>query len=218
MKDMPQSLFEGYVAFKYHRLRIERARYQELAAKGQKPEVMLVGCCDSRAAPETIFDATPGDIFVVRNVANLVPPYNPHGDFQSTSAALEFGVQALQVRHIVVLGHARCGGIKAALEEGGEPLSPGDFIGRWISLIKPAKDELNALETEPENRLQALEMLSIRRSVENLRTFPYIRARCDSGDLQLHGAYFDIETGLLSWFDKAAQTFRPVDDGAKIPV
>ena len=115
MSGIPRSLFEGYVAFKYGKLRSERARYRELAARGQKPEVMLIGCCDSRAAPETIFDASPGELFVVRNVANLVPPYEPDGEYHSTSAALEFGVQALKVKHIVVMGHARCGGIAAAL-------------------------------------------------------------------------------------------------------
>lgn len=218
MKDMPQSLFEGYVAFKYGRLRTERARYHELAAKGQKPEVMLVGCCDSRAAPETIFDAIPGQLFVVRNVANLVPPYEPDGDFHSTSAALEYGVQALKVKHIVVLGHARCGGIQAALDGYVDPLSPGDFIGKWISLIEPAKAALAEVSPSPASRLEALEKLSITKSIENLMTFPYIRIPNERGQLKLHGAYFDIETGILSWFDKAAQTFRTVDDGAKIPV
>ncbi|MEM6665537.1 MAG: carbonic anhydrase [Pseudomonadota bacterium] len=218
MKDIPQSLFEGYVAFKYGHLRTQRARYRELAATGQTPEALIVGCCDSRAAPETIFDAAPGELFVVRNVANLVPPYDPDGSFHSTSAALEYGVQALKVQHIVVLGHARCGGIQAVLDEGSEPMSPGDFIGKWISLAGDARAELDTLSPPPENRAEALEKLSIMNSIANLRTFPCIRILEDKGRLKLHGAYFDIETGHLSWFDKAAGMFRLVEDGAKIPV
>ncbi|MCB1491645.1 MAG: carbonic anhydrase, partial [Rhodobiaceae bacterium] len=174
MSGIPRSLFEGYVAFKYGKLRSERARYRELAARGQKPEVMLIGCCDSRAAPETIFDASPGELFVVRNVANLVPPYEPDGEYHSTSAALEFGVQALKVKHIVVMGHARCGGIAAALAKDSEPLSPGDFIGKWISLAETAKKNVFATEPRPENLTEALELQSIRQSIANLLTFPCI--------------------------------------------
>src|SRR3970040_233863 len=131
---LPARLIDGYQAFRSTRLPFEQTRFRELADVGQSPEVMLIGCCDSRVSPEVVFDAAPGELFVVRNVANLVPPYTPDGAQRAVSAALEFAVQALRVKHIVVLGHARCGGIRAYAEQG-EPLSPGDFIGRWMELI-----------------------------------------------------------------------------------
>src|SRR5580693_10727870 len=137
MAPFPQQLLDGYQAFTTQRLPTEQTRYRELSERGQSPEVMVIGCCDSRVSPEVIFDAHPGELFVVRNVANLVPPYAPDGAYHGVSAALEFAVQALRVKHIVVLGHARCGGIRAFADEGA-PLSPGDFIGQWMSLIAPA--------------------------------------------------------------------------------
>jgi carbonic anhydrase len=155
MKDMPRALFEGYIAFKYGRFRTERARYRELADTGQKPELMVIGCCDSRAAPEVIFDAVPGQVFTVRNVANLVPPYDPDGEFHGTSAALEYAVQALHVKHILVLGHARCGGIAASLARDTNPLTRDDFIGKWISMVDAARGDLEAMDPPAENRIEA---------------------------------------------------------------
>jgi carbonic anhydrase len=136
----PHRLVEGYRQFAEGRLRHEQDRYRELAEGGQSPEVMVIGCCDSRVSPEVIFDARPGELFVVRNVANIVPPYEPDGRAHGVSAALEFGVAALKVKHIVVLGHARCGGVKAFAEKV-EPLSPGDFIGNWMRLMAPAAEK-----------------------------------------------------------------------------
>src|SRR6478609_8491011 len=135
----PERLLKGYQTFIDERLPRERSRFEELAARGQRPEIMLIGCCDSRVSPEVIFDASPGEIFVARNVANLVPPFETGGDYHSTSAALEFAVQALKVKHIVVLGHGRCGGIRAFADDT-EPLSPGDFIGKWMTLVRPAAE------------------------------------------------------------------------------
>src|SRR4051812_26491618 len=137
----PQRLTEGYRAFLDERLPREKDRYEALAEQGQSPEILIIGCCDSRVSPEVIFDASPGEMFVVRNVANLVPPFETGGDFHGTSAALEFAVQALRVKHIVVLGHARCGGIRAFADDTA-PLSPGDFIGRWMSMIAPAAERI----------------------------------------------------------------------------
>lgn len=139
--EFPLRLREGYVSFLNDRLPKERSRYEVLAERGQRPEILVISCCDSRVSPEVIFDASPGELFVVRNVANLVPPFETSGDFHGTSAALEFAVQALKVKHIVVLGHQRCGGIKAFANET-EPLSPGDFIGKWMSQIRPAAEAL----------------------------------------------------------------------------
>ena len=222
--DFPDSLLDGYRSFRDHRYEPERARYRALAEHGQTPEVMVIACCDSRSAPETIFHAAPGEIFVVRNVANLVPPYEPDGRHHSTSAALEFAVQSLRVRHIVVLGHGRCGGIRAALHPEAEPLSPGDFIGKWMTLLGPAARAVAADaatgagpgagpgagggQTEGE-RQTALERASIRHSVANLRSFPCVSILEDRGRLHLHGAWFDIADGELWTMDPATGDFSP---------
>ena len=138
----PPRLLTGYRSFLSGRFVSEQQRFRDLAQAGQKPSVMLIGCCDSRVSPEVIFDASPGEIFVVRNVANLMPPYAPNDDLHGTSAALEFGVMGLRVEHIVVMGHAQCGGIRAYAQNDADPysrpLSPGDFIGKWMTLIEPA--------------------------------------------------------------------------------
>ena len=198
MTHLPPKLLHGYQNFISGRYASESDRYRTLAVRGQKPETMVIACCDSRAAPETIFDTGPGELFVVRNVANLVPPYTPDGEFQSTPAALEFAVQSLQVKHIVVMGHGRCGGIKAALDPSAEPLSPGDFIGKWMSLVSPAAEVVsgNELLTAGE-RQTALERISIRFSLANLKSFPCVQILEGKGKLSLHGAWFDISSGEL---------------------
>ncbi|TCR90192.1 carbonic anhydrase [Rhizobium sp. BK376] len=196
MQRFPSYLLNGYRNFMSGRY--ERERYRSLAEEGQSPKTLVIACSDSRSAPETIFDAGPGELFVIRNVANMVPPYQPDGHFHSTSAALEFAVLALKVTDIVVMGHGRCGGIKAALDPDAEPLSPGDFIGRWMSLVKPAAEQIqsNDVMTAAE-RQTALERVSIRNSLNNLRSFPDIEKLEKEGALQLHGAWFDISTGEL---------------------
>ena len=165
MTDFPDSLLSGYRSFKEDRFVRERARYRSLAEHGQTPEVMVIACCDSRSAPETIFDSAPGDLFVVRNVANLVPPFEPDGACDGTPAALEFAVQSLKVRHVVVLGHGRCGGIRAVLNPAADPLSPDDFVGEWMKLLGPIVEETlaDARLTDAE-RQTALELaqLSVR--------------------------------------------------------
>src|SRR6185436_2746292 len=144
--NFPQRLIDGYSAFTRGRLQAEQHRYRELAEHGQTPEIMVIGCCDSRVSPEVIFDARPGEIFVVRNVANLVPPYETGGGRHGTSAALEFAVQALRVKHIVVLRHARCGGIRAYADESA-PLSSGDFISAWMEVVAPAAAKIGPRQT-----------------------------------------------------------------------
>lgn len=211
MKKFPAALLNGYRAFMDGSFKSESRRFQELAQTGQSPETMVIACCDSRAAPEMIFGARPGELFVVRNVANLVPPYEPDDRYHSTSAALEFAVQSLKVKNIVVMGHARCGGISAALSPVTPPLSPGDFIGKWMSLINPASEAVgaNALMTSAE-RQTALERISIRYSIANLREFPCIKILEEKGRLQLHGAWFDIASGELWIMDPDTGDFvRP---------
>lgn len=198
MAHLPDSLLAGYHSFMSGRYSSESGRYRALARDGQAPETMVIACCDSRSAPEAIFDAGPGELFVLRNVANLVPPYEPDGEFHSTSAALEFAVQSLKVKNIVVMGHGRCGGIGAALNTSAKPLSPGDFIGKWMSLIAPAAETVSGSTLmTPSERQTALERISIRYSIANLRTFPCVKILEDKGRLTLSGAWFDISTGEL---------------------
>src|SRR5262249_34449183 len=192
------------------RLPIELRRFEELAASGQRPEVMVIGCCDSRVSPEVIFDAHPGELFVVRNVANLVPPYSPSGLTHGVSAALEFAVLGLKVKYVVVMGHSRCGGIRAFVEHRDRP-DPGDFIDNWMSLIAPAAIALEAQGHPPRlDDLTRLEQAAVVSTLGNLMTFPWINDRVRARELQLLGAYFDVATGFLSAFDGETATFVPV--------
>jgi carbonic anhydrase len=198
MCQFPHHLLKGYHDFMSGRYAGESDRYRVLAESGQKPATMVIACCDSRSAPETIFDAGPGELFVVRNVANLVPPYAPDDHYHGTSAALEFAIQSLKVRDILVLGHGRCGGIHAALNSDGEPLSPGDFIGKWMGMLRPAAEQVQQYDyMTPAERQRALERISIRHSISNLRTFPCVSILEKKGRLNVHGAWFDISTGEL---------------------
>ncbi|ATN36531.1 carbonate dehydratase [Rhizobium sp. ACO-34A] len=212
MKRFPSSLIAGYRNFMSGRYTAESERYRHLADQGQKPQTLMIACCDSRAAPETIFDAGPGELFVMRNVANMVPPYEPDGNYHATSAALEFAVQALRVKDIIVMGHGRCGGIRAALDPNAEPLSPGDFIGKWMGLVSSAAEQIqgNSVMTDSE-RQTALERISIRNSIANLRTFPCVRILEERGKLQLHGAWFDIANGELWIMDPDSRDFVRLD-------
>ncbi|MER0236564.1 carbonic anhydrase [Fulvimarina sp. MAC8] len=207
-KHLPDHLITGYQTFLEKRLPGERERFRQLAEAGQKPPTMVIACCDSRTAPETIFQSSHGEIFVVRNVANLVPPYEPDGEYHSTSAALEFAVQALKVEHIVILGHSGCGGIHAALSPNADPLSPGDFIGKWMSLLNPVARSMtdNGHMTSRE-RHAALERIAIRYSIGNLRTFPMIQELEAENKLTLHGAWVDIANGDLWTMDPETGDF-----------
>jgi carbonic anhydrase len=214
----PKRLLDGYSAFLSNRLPEEQNRFRELSQGGQSPEIMVIGCCDSRVSPEVIFDARPGELFVVRNVANLVPPYTPDGAQRAVSAALEFAVQALRVKHIVVLGHAQCGGIRAFAEEG-EPLSPGDFIGRWMALIAPAAKAVGPRGNMPmAEYLDRLEHASVVKTLDNLMTFPCVNILVGRGKLQLHAAYFGVAAGTLSVLDRESGKFVRVaaDEHAEI--
>jgi len=207
---LPSQLVDGYRAFLAGGLRAEQDRYRELAQSGQSPEVMVIGCCDSRCSPEVIFNSRPGELFVVRNIANLVPPYAPDAQAHGVSAALEFGVMALGVKHIVVLGHAQCGGIKAFAEDA-EPLTPGDFIGNWMKLMTPAAEKIGPRGSRPmDEYLTLLEQANVALSLDNLMTFPRLRTKVERGDIRLHGAYFGVATGQLSVRDPASGKFTQV--------
>jgi carbonic anhydrase len=210
MTAFPHKLITGYRTFRSQRLPTEQSRYLELAELGQAPEIMVVGCCDSRVSPEVIFDAGPGELFVVRNVANLVPVYSPDGAVHGVSAALEYAVQVLRVKHIVVLGHAQCGGIRAFVDKI-DPLTPGDFIGKWMALfIKPGERVEQRDGETMQDFVIRIEKAAIFRSLENLMTFPFVKKLVERNELQLHGAYFGVARGLLSVLDQEAKEFRTI--------
>lgn len=207
---LPERLLEGYASFRTGRYASESERYLSLGEGQQKPTVMMIACCDSRAAPELIFDAGPGEIFVVRNVANLVPPYTPDGGHHATSAALEFAVLSLGVKHVVVMGHGRCGGIRAVISSAG-PLTHTDFIGSWmrgindVARVVPRMADCSDAEHE-----RHIERASIEHSLANLRTFPWLRMKESRRELTVHGAWFDISMGELHVYEEAETAWRQV--------
>ncbi len=210
MDAFPETLLAGYRSFMNGRYADARERYRVLAEHGQEPHTLVIACCDSRASPEAIFDCGPGELFVVRNVANMVPPYEPDSQLHATSAAVEYALQVLKINDIVIMGHGRCGGIKAALDPAMEPLSPGDFIGSWMRLLQPAAEQIqsNDLMTQTE-RQTALERVSIRNSISNLLSFPFVKKLHDEGMLNIHGAWFDISSGELWVMNEAGDFIRP---------
>ena len=208
MSPFPQHLIDGYRTFASERLPTEQSRYRELSERGQSPEVMVIGCCDSRVSPEVIFDAGPGELFVVRNVANLVPVYAPDSGAHGVSAALEYAVSVLRVKHIVVLGHAQCGGIRAIIDNAA-PLSPGDFIGKWMAMfVKPGEIVEQRDRESMADFTVRIEKAAVFRSLENLMTFPFVRSAVERGDMGVHGAYFGVSEGSLFVLDPATKEFR----------
>jgi carbonic anhydrase len=212
---LPSHLVAGYETFLAGRFPGEHERFRDLAEKGQRPTTMVVSCCDSRVSPEAIFDAGPGELFVLRNVANLIPPFEPDDHYHGASAALEYAVMSLRVQHIVVLGHAQCGGVAAfaasLANPDTPPLSEGDFIGRWIKLLAPAAERAGERpETLDRAYLEKLEFEAIRQGLRNLRSFPWIRTLETRHYLHLHGAYFGVMDGRLLALDEDSGVFRPI--------
>lgn len=226
---MPEfkALLEGYARFRTGAYQEQRRRYDALA-DGQSPGVLVISCCDSRVDPSRIFDTDPGQIFVVRNVANLVPPNEPDHGWHSTSAAIEYAVTQLKVHHVVVLGHARCGGIQASMEGtfNDAPMGKGGYIDRWMSLIAPARDTIRAAsQISPDiDACSALELAAIRLSIANLRTFPFVVDAEAAGTLHLQGALFDIAEGVLKVLNQDSGKFEAVqvnwdgEDAARLHV
>lgn len=212
MRDVP-ALVNGYRRFQANLNPPETDLYRSLAEEGQAPKTMVIACCDSRVDPAAIFSAGPGELFVVRNVANLVPPFEPHGDYHGTSAALEFAVNGLEVETILVMGHARCGGVRAFLDGHRQQSAKRGFIDRWMSLLNGARTQVlrERAEATVESEQKALEHASVRQSIENLTTFPFIKERLANGRLRLRGAYFDIADGKLLALDPESDRFEPLD-------
>lgn len=188
-------LIAGYKRFRDVAWPERKQLFEQLAAKGQRPETLVIACSDSRVDPQMIFDAGPGEMFIVRNVANLVPPYRPDANYHGTSAALEFAVRVLKVKNVVVMGHAQCGGIHALLE--GAPPGARDFVAEWMTIAEPARRQTEESGLPAEERQRFCEQCCVKLSLGNLGSFPWVRERVESGDLKLHGAYFGVATGRL---------------------
>jgi carbonic anhydrase len=202
-----KQLLDGYRAFKNGRWPVERAHYEELARRGQNPEYLVIACSDSRADPATIFDASPGELFVVRNVAGIVPPFESDKSYHGTSAALAFAVVQLSVRNVLVLGHAQCGGVQAALD--GKLVAGVPFLGHWIELLEPALEHSAHIRDSHERHV-AMERDCVRLSLDNLMTFPFVAERVKAGTLALHGARFGIANGELELLDPKTGEFIAV--------
>ena len=206
------NLLDGYRRFRNTGWSANRERWASLR-EGQQPEAMIIACSDSRVDPSQIFDVDPGEIFVVRNVAALVPPFETSPGHHGVSAALEFAVQVLKVKEIVVMGHGMCGGCKAALTQelqGAEP-GEGGFVADWISLLdearKPVADEFGIQGRSAEREM---EQAAVRVSLDNLMTFPCIRRKVGRGELRLRGAFFAISDGVLHLMDDESGRFEPI--------
>ena len=188
------TLLAGYRRFRESGWPAQRQLFESLAERGQRPKALVLACIDSRVDPAMIFDAAPGEMLTVRNVANLAPPYGPDDSYHGTSAALEFGVRVLEVPNLIVLGHGKCGGVQALLH--GAPQNARDFVEPWMSLAIPARERALA-KCGGADLQQCCEHEVVKTSLDNLMTFPWIEERVRGGTLRLHGAWFNIATGIL---------------------
>ncbi len=209
-RPLPGSLIQRYHGWKATTFAENAAWYRRLGTEGQRPRVMVISCCDSRVHVTSIFGAEQGEFFIHRNIANLVPPYEPDGLRHGTSAAIEYAVTSLKVAQIIVLGHSQCGGVQGceAMCSGHAPEleDPASFVGRWMDLLRPGWEEVRGIADERE-RLEALEKRAVLTSIDNLMTFPFVAAAVDRGDLALHGLWNDIVEGTLEYYDAATDRF-----------
>ena len=203
-----ERLIEGFKRFRADYFEANRARFERLAGRPQHPRYAIVTCCDSRIDTTRVFDALPGEVFLIRNIANLVPPYEPDQAHHSTSAAIEYAVRVLKVGQFVVLGHAGCGGIQALL---GPPAPPTDFINLWLEMAASARDRTLSKEgLSKEERQRYCELEALKSSLGNLLTFPWLKARIEDGSLQVDALYLDLERGGMLLYDRQGDTFTEV--------
>lgn len=207
-----ERLIEGFRNFHDTYFQENRDLFWSLARGGQKPKALLIGCSDSRVDPGLLFGTQPGEMFVIRNVANLVPPFETVGTYHGTSAAIEFAVRKLQVEHVVVLGHSGCGGVRALMED--DPADGTDFVRPWMGIARAARDRCMALKLSAgesfDSARQICEMETVAISLANLMTFPWIRERVEQKKLTLHGWWFDMENGGLWGLNSESNTFQPL--------
>lgn len=213
-KPLPNYLVDRYRKWRAVRFEEDRVWYERLATEGQRPRAMVISCCDSRTDVVNMFGAEPGDLFVVRNVANIVPPYTPDHAHHGTSAAVEYACTVLKVANIVVIGHSRCGGVAACHDmcAGEAPALSGEdsFIGRWVELLQPAYDRVLQRSDDRDERIRLLEREGVMCSLENLETFPFVRSALEKGEIAVHGAFIDIASGGIEIYDPASRNFKPV--------
>jgi carbonic anhydrase len=209
MKEI-DDLVAGFRRFQSAYYGERRELVERLARQGQSPKIMVIACCDARVDPAIVTDCDPGDLFVVRNVANLVPPFEKSGGYHGTSAALEFAVRCLHVGHVIVMGHARCGGIRALLGDIRFEGGAGQFIAPWMSIAEEARREVAATHAaeSADARAAACEQAAVRISIRNLMTFPFVQGAVAAGRLRLHGWYFDLDGGELLGYDPATGGFE----------
>lgn len=212
-RPLPKYLVQRYHGWKATTYAENKAWFRRLATGGQHPRAMVIACCDSRVHVTTIFGADEGEFFIHRNIANLVPPSNPDGEYHGTSAAVEFAVTGLKVAHIIVLGHSSCGGVNAchAMCSGHAPEleKKTSFIGRWMDILRPGYERVKEVKEEPA-RLRALEKEAVLVSLQNLMTFPFVKAAVASEELTLHGLWTELGEGGLEHYDPAQGGFVPV--------
>lgn len=212
-KPLPSYLAQRYHGWKATSYAENRTWYRRLAEEGQRPRAMVISCCDSRVHVTSIFGADQGEFFIHRNIANLVPPYEPDGDHHGTSAAVEYAVRFLKVAHLIVLGHSNCGGVQGCIDmcEGHAPEleEKTSFVGRWMDILKPKYDDLPEGD-DTRVRARAFEHMAVVTSLENLMTFPFVKSAVEAGDLSLHGLWTDIGEGGLMSYDGGSGDFAPV--------
>jgi len=210
---LPAYLVKRYHGWKATAFAENKAWYRHLAEEGQHPRAMIISCCDSRVHVTAIFGADQGEFFIHRNIANLVPPYEPDGNQHGTSAAVEYAVTALKVAHVVVVGHSNCGGVKGCLDmcsgHAPELEQKSSFVGRWMDILRPGYERIKDIGDETEQR-KALERQAILVSLDNLMTFPFVKSAVESGKLSLHGVWNDIGEGGIEQYDSATGTFHAV--------
>ena len=209
-RPLPAYLVQRYHGWKATTYAENRAWYRRLAEEGQRPRAMVISCCDSRVHVTSIFGADEGEFFIHRNIANLVPPYNPDGDYHGTSAAVEYAVSALHVAHLIVLGHSQCGGVKGCHDmccgQAPELEAKSSFVGRWMDILRPGFEAVRDI-ADTAARMRALERQAVLTSLQNLMTFPFVATAVAAGDLTLHGLWNDIADGSLTQFDPARSDF-----------
>lgn len=212
-KPLPKYLMQRYQGWRATSYSENRAWYRRLATEGQRPRAMVISCCDSRVHVTSIFGADQGEFFIHRNIANLVPPYEPDGDHHGTSAAVEYAVNHLKVAHLIVLGHSSCGGVQGCIDmcEGRAPEleEKTSFIGRWMDILRSRYPEVADISDRPA-QARAMEKLGVLTSLDNLMTFPFVAKAVESGELSLHGLWTDIGEGGLEYYNASKKAFQPV--------
>lgn len=213
-KPLPSSLVKRYQGWRATTYAESKAWFMKLADEGQHPRSMIISCCDSRVNATSLFGADTGEFFIHRNIANLVPPYEPDRDYHGTSATIEFAVNTLRVVNLIVMGHTQCGGVSGchAMCSGQAPEMEEDtsFVGRWMDILRPGYERAILVASDEESQIKELERQSVMISLENLMTFPFVRERVEAEDLALHGVSIDIKTGGMSQYDAAQNQFVEV--------